>query len=981
MQGDTPSMTSKAVEEPAEGRSEEATRTLGSRSGTLHAGELDGVVDEVHAARARAVVMSALFGEDSEAVRVGRFTILELLGAGAMGRVYEAHDPQLDRHVALKLVRTVGPHERAQRERILREAQAIAKLAHPNVVPVFEVGEDAGRPYLVMERIEGETLRKWQALRPRSRAEILDVFEQAGRGLAAAHAADVVHRDFKPDNVLVGRDGRARIVDFGLACNAPPPSTADGEDDATSGTARWVGTPAYMAPEQFMGQEADASADQFAFCVALWEALHGERPFGGTSLAEISANVINGRRRPPPKRSVIPSRLRRLCERGLAIDPQQRWPAMEALLAELQRLRAPRRWWVLGVVGGLAMVGMGIAQYAEQGLRCTGAAEQLEGTWDAGRRQAVKHAILGTGLSYAPDTWVRVELRLDEYAGAWASKHTEICQATSVRQEQSPEVMDLRMECLRARRIALRDAVGVLAEADPTRVEKAVELASGLPGLSRCDEVEVLQAELALPEDPRAAARVEALREQLVRARTLRKAGVYDEALAEAAAVVEEAETLVYAPLLAEALLERSYGRNQVAQYTEAEQDAERAYTLAAQYGHDEVEAQAVSHLVWVVGVIQARHEPGLQWGKTALPLAKGLRFEPAVEAHALDNIGRVLSHQAKLEDALAYFQRALAIFEEALGPRHPAVANSLDNIGRVLMDQGAVKEALAHHQRALAIFEEALGPRHPAVANALDSIGGALGGQGELEAGLTHLQRALAIREEALGPRHPDVARSLVNLGVVLARQGQLEDALSHFQRALAIFEEASGPRHPDVASSLDDIGLVLGRQGRLEDALSHFQRALAIWEQALGPHHPDVASSLDSIGTVLLDQGELEDALTHFQRALAIWEQALGPHHSDVAYPLVGLAEVALAKHDPEDARAHAERAVAVREAGETSPELLAEARFVLAQALWSDRSQRARAHTLAEQARDAYTELGEGEAEHLAEVQTWLAEHRVP
>jgi tetratricopeptide (TPR) repeat protein/tRNA A-37 threonylcarbamoyl transferase component Bud32 len=888
------------------------------------------------------------FQEPARRQQLGRYVVLGKLGRGGMGTVLEAFDRTLDRRVALKVLHRDLDEEHTTR--LLREAQALAKLSHPHVVQVYEVGEANGQAFIAMELVQGRSLRKWIARDPRPGwRECVQVYVQAGEGLAAAHARGLVHRDFKPGNAVIDEEGRVRVLDFGLArraedaeattTNAQASVDVSALEQSLTRPGALVGTPAYMAPEQLQGLEADARSDQFGYCVALYEALYGGRPFEGSSMAALQVSMISGRVRSVPKGTDVPASLRAVVLRGLAIDPAQRWPSMDALLVELRRAVSPRRrgWLGLGVAVGLVAMGIGIAQYAKVGFRCEGASAQLEGIWDDERRQAVRDAILGTELSYAPDTWERVAQGLDEYASAWADEHTEVCEATSVRQEQSPEVMDLRMECLRERRVVLREAVSVLAQADATRVKNAVELVTSLPGLARCDDVEALRAELPPPEDPEVAAQVEALRERLAQTRTLRKAGDYREALAVAEPLVEQAAVLGYAPLSTEALLERSNAWDLVGRYAEAEQDAEQAYLLAAEHGHARVAASAVTHLAWVVGRRQARHEAGLQWGKTALALARGRQLEPTVEGRVLEVVGNVLTEQGKQEQALDCFRRSLAIKEKALGPDHLDVAFSLNGVGKVLWSQGKLDEALVHARRVLAIREQALGPGHPSVANALGHV------------------------------------------GAVLDAQGKLDEALAHARRALEIGEQALGPDHPYLANWLDNVGNALSQQGELAQALPHFERALAIREQALGPAHAEVAFSHDSIGHVLGLRGQLAEAQTHYERGLAIREQALGPRHPDVAMSLVGSAWVALQKQDAEAARAPAERAVSILEASEVPPYRLAEARFLLAQALGPDRSERA--GELARQARDAYLALGDVRQVDLAKVEAWLAEHPAP
>jgi formylglycine-generating enzyme required for sulfatase activity/tRNA A-37 threonylcarbamoyl transferase component Bud32 len=281
--------------------------------------------------------------------RIGRYLIIERVGSGAMGVVYGAYDPELDRKIALKLLkgRELG-QEDAARARLLREAKAMARLAHQNVIAVHDVGVVDGQVFLAMEFLGGGTLKSWLAARPRRWREVLDVFIAAGRGLAAAHAAGLVHRDFKPENVLLDKEGRPRVVDFGLAREAT--AAPDGSGAVTlaaaerSGshletltrTGAIMGTPAYMAPEQITGEPTDERTDQFSFCVALYEALYGERPFRGESLLRLLHNVTEGELEPTPGDREVPAWIRRALLRGLRPDPAQRWASMAPLITALE---------------------------------------------------------------------------------------------------------------------------------------------------------------------------------------------------------------------------------------------------------------------------------------------------------------------------------------------------------------------------------------------------------------------------------------------------------------------------------------------------------------------------------------------------------------------------------------------------------------------------------------------------------------------
>jgi serine/threonine protein kinase len=329
--------------------------------------------DDPDAKRARAGVAAALFGGPAPRVRVGRYELIGRLGAGGMGVVHRAHDPELDRPVAVKLLRAEASSDDKARARMLREARALAKLSHPNVITVYDVGtlesdEGPGQVFVAMELVAGKDLRRWLAERrsgsePGAWMEVLEHFVAAGRGLQAAHEAGLIHRDFKPENVLVGDDGRVRVLDFGLArpaarlpseAEAPIGQVATGDlelsgdvsklptlasqrgDGSLTETGAMLGTPLYMAPELYDGKPADAASDQFAFCASLWEGLYGRRPFGAETLLGHVDAVRSGAIVDPPSDSPVPSELHRILRRGLDPEPGRRFGGMHALLAELE---------------------------------------------------------------------------------------------------------------------------------------------------------------------------------------------------------------------------------------------------------------------------------------------------------------------------------------------------------------------------------------------------------------------------------------------------------------------------------------------------------------------------------------------------------------------------------------------------------------------------------------------------------------------
>jgi eukaryotic-like serine/threonine-protein kinase len=952
------------------------------------------------AAWEKRAIEARLFGEPEVPERIGRFIVTGYIGHGGMGDVFAAHDEQLDRHVAIKVMsrRTSA----ASIERFAREGRALAKLSHANIVQVHEVGEHDGALFIAMEHIDGCTLSAWVA-EGREQHDWRDALRlciEAGRGLAVAHAAGLVHRDFKPDNVMVGNDGRVRVLDFGLAraigeetidqrtftsdvdlANTETSGERGAAEPRVTATGARLGTPAYMAPEQHVGDTATAASDQFSFCVTAWEALHGVRPFGGANQAAIFRAIELGRVEPLVRPHRIPAKVRRVLLQGLRVDPRERWPSMDDLLRELESSVTPRRGRGLALMTGLGalVVAGGVWRYGST-PPCAGSDEQLVGVWDEARKEAVRSALIGTGKIYAAHTWERIEQELDDYANAWVTAHTEICEATRVRQVQSEAVMDARMACMNRRRSELAAAVSVLTRADDAVVERAFDIMTSLPRLARCDDLAALQSRVPPPEDPVVAVRVEAVRNEIASARALLKAGDFEGARETSDPLVAEAEALAYAPLVAEALLVRGVVHDRQARFEAAEEDLERAYLLAAEHEHHGTEVEALRMLTWVVGHRRRRIAEGLQWGKSALALARRPSGDDDTEALALSVVGSVLEANRDLEAALAHYQRSLELHEGVFGPDHLATANALDRIAGVVWPLGRVDEAATYFRRALEIAEAQLGPDHPQLMSKLRRLGGFYSYHGDLDESLALQRRALEIGEKALGIDHPEVAGIVMSIASALHGQGELEAALEEHRRALAIFEATLPPEHPEIAVSLANTGIVLMDQGAFAEALVLQRRALAIREKALGAGNPAIAMSTTFVGQCLLELDELEEARVLLARGSELFAATLGETHSSVAFGLRDLAKLSMKEGKRDDALEYATRAVEIMEA---SQDIVPKAsfRFTLAKILWSDARERARARSLAEAARDELAGRGPADARELEKIEAWLREHTAP
>jgi tetratricopeptide (TPR) repeat protein len=865
---------------------------------------------------------------------IGRYMVLAPVGAGGMGVVYAAYDPELDRKVAIKLLRP--DVQGASGQQLLREAQAMARLSHPNVVAVHDAGTYEGRVFVAMEYVEGETLSTWRKRQPRTWREVLAVYVAAGRGLAAAHAAGLVHRDFKPDNVIIDKE-RVRVTDFGLARPVgatAPPAANEASSDRTTAIA---GTPAYMAPEQRVGEPVDARSDQYSFCVSLYEALHGVRPNEPDEGAT---------------RASIPHWIRRALARGLAEDPAARFPSMDALVAELSRdPRAVLRRRI-SIAAAVALVVAGFVGWRSQrAAPCRGAS--LASVWNDARKQSVRDAFARTGAPYANDAYAGVARALDDYARDWALQRTDACEATRVRGEQSDELLDLRMQCLDARREELSALAELYSHADDELVRRAVQAAHALTPLSDCADRAALTHRTKPPADPAARAKITSLRAELARVKAQENAGRYRDAADAVQPLADAARKLAWRPLEAEVLYQQARIVDRTGDARAAEQLFHASLRAAEAGRADTTSVAALLDLVYVVGYEQGRHADGDVLALDARAALERIGNPELQTASFEAQLGTLTGEEWKIDESLAHYQRALALREKLAGPDSLEVGMVLTNLGITYYQRGEYEKALATHQRAIAIRERLLGRSHPEVAMALTDYGNACAALDRLDDALAAQQRAVAIWNAALGEDHPNVATGLLNRGAVYAMKGRDDDALADFRRALTIRLHTLGESHLETATALNDIGELLVTMKQYGEAEKHFRRALTIIETVGGAEHPDYADTLANLGMAEYGDSRNPKALHELERAVEIAEKALGPTHPNLAPLLTNLGRVRLGTGRG-DARAPLERALAIREASH-APELdLAETRFWLAKA--ADKAD------LVEQARTTLLRYGE-------------------
>ena len=899
---------------------------------------------------------------------VGRYRLGPRLGAGAMGMVFEAHDPELNRRVAVKLLHP-GLAEDAEhtRTRLLLEAQAMARLAHPNVVAVHDVGRVGEQVFVAMELVEGTTLSQWLRTQQRSVSELLGVFVQAGQGLEAAHAVGLVHRDFKPDNVLIGVDGRARVTDFGLArplrtwspAEAPLPAATHDLHLTIEGLSAHgviVGTPAYMAPEQWRGQSADARSDQFSFCVALFEALVSTRPFVGNDLFTLCDAVLCGRVAPMPRS--LPGWLRGAVLRGLAVDPALRHPSMAALLGTLARDRgAAKRWGAIvgaTAIGAAATVGV-LTWIAEETVplpestqdasepedmsasvraatvdapeqttqACRERARTHDGRWTAERRHGLESRLhaMQDGEALAR----RVMPRIDAWVETYVRELEKTCDP-----EREPVQVATRRRCLERASARFDALVGAIGELPSFRARSSVAGAvHHLPDPTGCDREPWLAAHTQPPTDQLGAIRL--VERDLATAEALASLWALTEAPGVAEHAVERAVEIGHAPLVAEAQLVLGQIAARRDQTDVAVTALETAAMLAEAEDYEAVRGRASIELVVQRGARQLRFADAGRWQRIASAHAERMN-DVHVTAEVLVADARLLHARLELRQAESLARSALEIHQEMLGEPHPRLGEVHLLLSAILYDLGDAEGASSHAGTACSMLRETVGEADVQLGPALVAHGRALLLAGELEAAAAAAEQASRLGSVASSLPHdlmrgdaltvladvhraagdaglaletyakaaiyhytgPHRAQPMLREGALLVQMGRHDEGLARLQGGLATLQQHYEADDPRLLHALRELGHAQQRTSRLDDARTTFTRALEIASAKLGYGPLQARASIDL--------AELERAAGNDARALALfddahvpWVGAYGMDHPAVLDELLARADLA--------------------------------------------------------------------------------------
>jgi len=898
---------------------------------------------------------------------LGRYVVLGELGRGGMSVVYAAYDPELDRRVALKVVRA-DQLSATHQARLHREAQALARLSHPSVVTVFDVGDLSTDTFVAMELVEGTSLRDW-IRQPRTWREVVRVVIAAGRGLAAAHAAGIVHRDVKPDNIMISPAGAVKLVDFGLARDlgdksidsvdsgqllsedpiAPPEESLTASNSGSMGAAKpleaitqhgyIVGTPAYMPPEQRSRRpEADERSDQFSLCATLYEALYRQRPFTTSkkevldrqqalTVAETPGVDTRTLAAPPPKDSDVPAWLQKVVTRGLAVDPRQRYPSVEALLVDLDRDPARTRNRVLAASGVLLAVAaiatfatwkMMPAQGAVAGPTCGTGADKIAPLWNADRKAQLVAAAGKLGGAATTGVGMFVS-KVDQYAASWQAMYHETCEATQIHHTQSAEAMDLRMDCLDRRRAELGALVDVMHDAGPGVLKKAGEVVDGLPPLADCSDLKSLREVVKRPTEPALAKRLAAIDGDLARLTALYAIGDMTKTVALADSVIRDARAAGYAPQIADALYwrgraiaDRDGGAEAVAMF-------DQTFSASLGAGQDQRAADAAARVAQEA--LWAAQLPEFErWSRISHALAA--RSGAAGVTRFIDQLGCMSNHWlGKVRTRLACL-RALAERKDAQNEW------LVTTLGIAASEAGEPAEAIHWLERGVELARDENGADHPRtlemrayLCHGLDELGDYDRAAGECRDALTRLQR-IAPDDKAL------IARL----------QFYLSDAatsLHHPDEARPLLEQAAANGDDEIKlaakSQLSELGG--GKKSDVKAAIAEHRAAVAETEKIFAPfnpHHPNIIAERLELGRALLDAGDNAGALAELTKAdedsdptemspLALAQirfvraQAVlqATHDHDKARQLAGSALELYRQHAPDTARFHDERA----------------------------------------------------------------------
>jgi len=918
-------------------------------------------------------------GDLAKGTILGRYVVLGEVGRGAMGRVYSAYDPRLDRRVALKLLRG-GQSSGEAGQRLLREAQALARLNHPNVVAVHDVGELDEQLFVAMEFVEGQTLKDWQREAQRPWQVVLNVYREAALGLAAAHDADIIHRDFKPENVMLelradGERGRVRVMDFGLAREGPATTTASSSltsgDVSLTRTGTVLGTPAYMSPEHFAGGvDIGPASDQFSFCVALHEGLFSARPFGGSSLVDLASNVRRGQIKEVP-RGTVPGWLVAVLRRGLSVEPDDRFASMHELLAAMDR-GAHRQRWVVGSIALVALGGAALGLTATEqpnDQECRTAESELEAAWSEARATTIAQAFSDSGHLRAAQSFARVRSGLDEFADEWVEEYDHVCGAWQRTLEA--DLLEARRDCLTVQRAHFEGLLEAFDEPSTKAVGFATAATASLPSPSACGEIETLED--APPADWRDAV-IQAQR-LLALAQVRRSVADQDGAsalLAEALEVLGDRDVPRPRAEIVSLQASVAFSRGDLEQ---GRQLIEEALALAARGGNKGQLADLWLDRLSRLGQFRAKED--LQRGhllEAASLFVTMAGDQPKHRARLLSLQGLQAKAENDLATAIERYEQSLAVQGDDLSML--TRSRTLGLLGAALSDSGDLEGAALKMREAKQNIVEHFGDAHPAALTHMGNLGVTCILQGDRACAQQQFE---AVGEALKASRREDQPVSATNhtrLASLAYEEADYETARRHARKAVEIF----------TANGLDgsiDMTLPRGLLARIalvddkpEEAVEQHRELVRITEESYGADHRHTAAGLLALGAALEAAHQWDEMLSTYQRAHDIFVEHAPTDTVSIVVAKVGVAGALIRLERSDEALQRAEETYEYAERSNVSEKSGAHAKYVLARALHATGGDHERIVSLARSAATSLEAVGGREMAHAEAAKRWLA-----
>jgi tetratricopeptide (TPR) repeat protein/predicted Ser/Thr protein kinase len=905
---------------------------------------------------------------------IDRYTILESLGSGGVATVYSAYDGQLERVVALKMLQAHVDLPDVRR-RLFREAQAMARLKHPNVVTVYDVGKFHRQIYIAMECIEGTNLKEWAGT-ARPWRDVLSVLKAAGRGLAAAHEAGLVHRDFKPDNVLVGNDGRVLVSDFGIARPADPeaakalsertlaaakgigasgvsgdvaagtppasrdlaaleslapPRRSTQNSDPLTETGQVLGTQGYMAPEHLFSGTDHARGDQFSFCVTMYVALYGKHPYVFNNLPTYCEAVLKPPEAPPSS-TKVPSWVHAVIERGLRQNPEQRFESMKDLLAALERDPSRRRRSL--AVGACVALGCAVAVTAyarhrvDLGKAAARGAGLMASTWNPTIEQNTRASLVRADPTYGADIAEQAIRQIGLYATSWVDAHRGVSEATLLRREQDAATMDRRLRCLERGREQLSALADILLRADAAVVQRAVEATFALPPPVNCRASDVASIP-ALPAAPDLRARALEAERAVAQAQAYGRVGQEQQAEEVIARVLPEVRALRFARAEAELLLLDGESKLHLSDKTGALEASHAAFRAAVRAGDDALAIRAATSVVYVQSVWFHKPQEAEHWIELASAIADRAGHDDASDAELLAGRTAINDTSGHPERNVELREKHISILKRLYGDRDPRVVRAVADLGVTLAMLGQYAPASQKFQEAIDRFIALGGARNPRLALHYMNLAGAHEGLGRYEDAKKALEHGLALLVDR-PPGPLDV--------IILGQLAAMENELGHADAAY------------DVAEKGIQVARTIGEKGKFE---WHVRYAHA---KARGKKS-DYAGQAAECAEIVAAQraaGQIAEPVPYSPDGLAC----------------VAEAELVLGK--VEAALSHLEESVKLESRAEA--ESLPQARFALAKALQRAGRDAPRARRLAESAESDLKKLA-GKERDVAEIGRWF------